>query len=187
MADSKKEKLKFYPTEQVEIMRIKRTLKGYRYAVTNYGRVVRFNKTPEDGTFTKQYFISDDYPCVYILNNGKRVNALVHRLVAQYFLPKPPKDHIFVIHKDRDNNNNKVSNLKWVNKAEHLQHAMAGDNWRNSYAKRKQYKLTEDRVRLIRRKIKEGKTRMKMIAKQFGITDMQIYRIKSGENWGWVK
>jgi hypothetical protein len=27
---------------------------------------------------------------------------------------------------------------------------------------------------------------MKMIAKQFDITPMQLYRIKSGENWGWV-
>jgi hypothetical protein len=27
---------------------------------------------------------------------------------------------------------------------------------------------------------------MKMIAKQFGVSEMQLYRIKSGENWGWV-
>ena len=26
-----------------------------------------------------------------------------------------------------------------------------------------------------------------MIAKQFGISEMQLYRIKSGENWGNVK
>jgi len=42
-------------------------------------------------------------------------------------------------------------------------------------------------VRLIRKKINEGKTRMKMIAKQFKISEMQLYRIKVGENWGWVK
>jgi len=27
---------------------------------------------------------------------------------------------------------------------------------------------------------------MKMIAKQFGISEMQLYRIKTGENWGSV-
>jgi hypothetical protein len=28
---------------------------------------------------------------------------------------------------------------------------------------------------------------LKMLAKQFGISEMQLYRIKSGENWGHVK
>jgi HNH endonuclease len=182
-----REKIKFYPTEKVEILPVRRTLKGHKYAVTNYGRVVRFGKTPDDGVLIKHYLAtSNNYPSVFIQNNDKRTNALIHRLVAECFLPKPRKDQIFVIHKDRDNNNNHPSNLKWVTKAEHLQHAMRGDSW-NSDAKRRQYKLTEDRVRLIRRKIEEGKTRMKMIAKQFGVTDMQLYRIKSGENWGWVK
>jgi hypothetical protein len=30
------------------------------------------------------------------------------------------------------------------------------------------------------------KTRIKMIAKQFGVSEMQIFRIKSGENWGHI-
>jgi uncharacterized protein YjcR len=32
----------------------------------------------------------------------------------------------------------------------------------------------------------EQKTRLKMIAKQFGVSEMQIRRIKSGENWGHI-
>jgi hypothetical protein len=28
---------------------------------------------------------------------------------------------------------------------------------------------------------------MKQIAEHFGISEMQLYRIKSGENWGHVK
>jgi DNA-binding Xre family transcriptional regulator len=31
------------------------------------------------------------------------------------------------------------------------------------------------------------KTRLKMLAKQFGISEMQVSRIKSGENWGHIK
>ena len=30
------------------------------------------------------------------------------------------------------------------------------------------------------------KTRIKMIAKQFGVSEMQIARIRSGENWGHI-
>ncbi len=180
--------LKFYPAERVKILPVRRTLKGHKYAVTNYGRVIRFNKTPKEGAFIKPYLAtSHGYLSVFIMNNGKRTNALIHRLVAMNFLAKPTKDQVFVIHKDRDNYNNHPSNLKWVTKAGHLKHAMKGDNWRNSYAKQMQYKLTENDVRNIRKKIKGGKTLMKEIAKQFGVTDMQIYRIKSGENWGWLK
>jgi HNH endonuclease len=183
-----KQPLKFYPTESVEILPVKRTPKGHKYAVTNHGRVIRFGKTPEDGVFIKHYLAtSHKYPAVYIQNNGKRTYAFIHRLVADRFLPKPKKDQVFVIHKDRVNSNNHPSNLKWVTKAEHLQHAMLGEAWQKAKGKRGNYKLTEDRVRLIRKKIKDGKTRMKMIAKQFGVSDMQLYRIKSGENWGWVK
>jgi hypothetical protein len=41
---------------------------------------------------------------------------------------------------------------------------------------------------MIKRKLSDPKrkTRMKMIAKQFGISEMQLYRIKTGENWGHV-
>ena len=187
MKVEKKENLKLYPTEKVEVMRIKRTLKGHRYAVTNFGRVIRFSTKPEDGAFANQYLISAGYPCVYIHDDGKRTNARIHRLVAEYFLPKPYKDQVFVIHKDRNKKNNSPSNLKWVSKQEHLEHAMSGEGWKNAFRKSNRFKLTEDRVRMIRRKLQEGKTRMRLIAKQFGITDMQLYRIKSGENWGWVK
>jgi len=49
-------------------------------------------------------------------------------------------------------------------------------------------KLNEGRVKIIKRKIFDPnrKTRMKIIAKEFGISTMQLYRIKSGENWGHV-
>jgi hypothetical protein len=187
MKQKTKQKLKFNPTEKVEVLPIRRTLKGHRYAVTNQGRVIRFSTTPAEGEFIKQYLISADYPCVFIQYNGKRTNQMVHRLVAKMFLPKPGRNQVFVIHKDRNKNNNHVSNLKWVSKEDHLKHAMESPAWKASYRKARRYKLTEDRVKIIKRKLREGKTRMKVLAKQFGITDMQLYRIKSGENWGWVK
>jgi len=41
---------------------------------------------------------------------------------------------------------------------------------------------------LIKKKLLDPnrKTRMKMLAHQFRISEMQLYRIKSGENWGHV-
>lgn len=187
MSRKNQEKIKLFSGEKIQLLPFRRTLKGHRYAVTNHGRVIRFQTTPEEGELIRQYKISAGYPCVFIQANGKRTNAMVHRLVAQAFLPPPQKAQVFVLHKDRDRTNNHATNLKWASKEEHLAHAMGGNDWKAAYRATGRYKLTEDRVRLIRKKIQEGKTRMKMIARQFGITDMQLYRIRSGENWGWVK
>ena len=38
----------------------------------------------------------------------------------------------------------------------------------------------------IKEKLNKGAT-LRQLAKQFGVSDMQIYRIKSGENWSSVK
>ena len=50
-------------------------------------------------------------------------------------------------------------------------------------------KLTVTKVMLIKKLLAkpEQRTRLKMIAKQFGVSEMQIRRIKSGENWSHVK
>jgi len=45
------------------------------------------------------------------------------------------------------------------------------------------YKLTETKVKIIKKLLRNDKNRLKMIAKQFGITHTQLNRIRSGENW----
>ena len=40
---------------------------------------------------------------------------------------------------------------------------------------------------MIKKMLKSDKNRLKMIAKQFGITHTQLNRIRSGENWKNVK
>jgi DNA-binding Xre family transcriptional regulator len=47
--------------------------------------------------------------------------------------------------------------------------------------------LTEGKVMLIKQMLRSDKSRLKMIAKQFGITHTQLNRIRSGENWKQVK
>ena len=46
-------------------------------------------------------------------------------------------------------------------------------------------KLTENNVRLIKKMINDPnrRTRLKIIAKRFGVTTMQLHSIKTGENW----
>ena len=39
----------------------------------------------------------------------------------------------------------------------------------------------------IKNKLMKGDITSKKLAEQFGVSDMQIYRIKTGENWGHIK
>jgi hypothetical protein len=63
-------------------------------------------------TFLEGYKTKQGYISVGLSNKGKLKNFLVHRLVAQAFIPNHEKKEI-VKHRDGDNENNDVSNLYW--------------------------------------------------------------------------
>jgi hypothetical protein len=181
------EKLKFYATEKWENVRGYKGGDGQRYAISNYGRIIAFWKTHDNGYFLKFSYIKN-YPGIQLRKDGMSRGHLVHRLVAEYFCTKPSASYRFVIHLDHNKENNYYRNLKWVTKVEMHAHMVKDPAYLQSkaqYSGRGQ-KLTTDRVKLIKKKLAEGKTRMKIIAKQFGISEMQLYRIKSGKNWGHV-
>jgi transcriptional regulator with GAF, ATPase, and Fis domain len=108
----------------------------------------------------------------------------VHRLVAEAFIPKERDDQHYVTHLDYDKSNNHVSNLKWVSERE-----LADHNNKNPRVMKKRvtgYKLTESDVKVIKKMLKNEKTRFSQIARQFGITHTQLNRIRKGQNWGHV-
>lgn len=182
------EKLKFHSTEKVITLRGYKGNDGQRYAITNFGRIIAFWDEHNNGYFLKYSYIKN-YPGIQLRKDGETTGFLVHRLVAQHFCEKPSAAHRYVIHLDYKKENNYYRNLKWVTLDEKHAHMIKDPNYLQSKAKftGRGHKLTIDRVKLIKRKLAEGKTRMKIIAKQFGISEMQLYRIKSGKNWGFVK
>ena len=154
------------------------------YQVSNYGRLVRF-KDGKPRLF--EPYIMNGYPYFRVkkVQYKKFKTYYLHKVVAQHFLEQG--DGVYVIHLDYDKLNNHVKNLKWATKREKELH-----QWKNPVfieAKKKQKrpyaKLTENKVRLIKKMINDPnrRTRLKIIAKQFGVSEMQLYRIKSGENW----
>ena len=50
-------------------------------------------------------------------------------------------------------------------------------------------KLIETQVIWLKKKLLDPnrKTRLKIFAKKFGVSEMTLHRIKSGENWGHIK
>jgi hypothetical protein len=84
-------------------------IEGYdNYFVSDRG-FIRNSRTKSylEGSKTKQ-----GYTSVALSNKGKVKNFLVHRLVAQAFIPNTENKEI-VRHRDGDNENNDVSNLYW--------------------------------------------------------------------------
>lgn len=152
--------------------------------VSNYGRVKRRKKNENYQlvNFTKT---SNFNMFWYLRKDGKKRTYYVHRAVAQLFLENTESKR-FVIHSDHDLENNLYKNLQWVNQKELTAHQVS--NPKRKVHKRTYSKLSEAKVRLLKRKINDPnrRTRLKMIAKQFGISEMQLYRIKSGQNWGSV-
>jgi hypothetical protein len=118
---------------------------------------------------------------------GKTTGRYVHKLVAQHFLKKENKDKIFVIHLDYDKKNNKIENLKWATKREKELHQFKNPTFIKSRENITYGKLSVGKVKIIKRQLLNKKNRLTMIAKRFGVSDMQIHRIKSGENWADVK
>ena len=73
----------------------------------------------------------------YAVTQIASTKYLVHRLVAEAFLPPPPTPkHVEVNHKDGDTTNNNVDNLEWCTKSENVQHSYATNTTRASSAGR---------------------------------------------------
>lgn len=83
------------------------------YQVSNLGRVKSLgnNKTKKE-KIMKPSVNKSGYLLICLSKNGYIKNYLVHRLVAQAFIPNP-YDLPQVNHKDEDKTNNVVSNLEW--------------------------------------------------------------------------
>ena len=93
---------------------------GYEglYKVSNLGRV----KKPMGAYSIILKPFVQDYKMVSLSSNHKSRKFLVHRLVAQAFIPNP-NDKEEVNHIDGNKLNNVVDNLEWCTKSENVEHA----------------------------------------------------------------
>lgn len=94
------------------------------YEVSNLGRVRNSKQNPKrvkTGHIFKLNTSTNGYQ--YLTLSSPRVYALVHRLVAETFLPNPDGKPC-VNHKDGNKTNNVVGNLEWVTWSENINHAI---------------------------------------------------------------
>ena len=99
---------------ETEIWKPKKDYEGL-YEVSNFGRVKSLgngNSNNSKERVLKPVKVKGGYLQVHLSKNGKRKMFLVHRLVAEAFIPNT--DNLpFINHKDEDKTNNSVENLEW--------------------------------------------------------------------------
>ena len=191
--------VKIHPLEQVkEVFFINKDKTKARYVITNYGRLISFtNDMKKDGHELKGGRVKDYRIYTYKYKEDGKVfykRYFYHKLVAENFLKKESDKQTYVLHLDYNLTNNHVVNLKWATREEMLKH------WRknpkvlkvledNHEKVRNGSKLTVTQVIHLKKRLADPhcNTRMKTLAKQFGISEMQLYRIKRGESWGRIK
>ena len=93
-----------------------RKIDGWPYSVSNDGKV----RNDRTGHILKTACVCG-YEQVHLWNNGKTKNYLVHRLVANAFVPNP-QGKPEVNHKDGVKTNNCFLNLEWVTGRENKKH-----------------------------------------------------------------
>ena len=157
------------------------------YEISNFGRIKSFQNTQE-GVLIHGSLIQG-YQSLNVRFQNKSVNHYLHKLVAKHFCQKNSPKDTFVIHLDYNKLDNRADNLQWADRSKVTEHNKNNPSVINRLIphRTKNYKLTEGKVMLIKQMLKSDKSRLKMIAKQFGITHTQLNRIRSGENWKQVK
>jgi hypothetical protein len=182
--------------EKWKVITFHKAVSGKQYAISNHGRLGCFDKQPADGEQVKGS-LQEGYPIWRFRKKKKNGTIahhafLLHRLVAQSFLPAPQKGEKVVIHFNYKKTDNRYTNLGWATIAEASAHAqgsplvkkarkLAAENGIGGNTK-----LTIEKVREIKSMLADRKT-LKEIAAIYKVSDMQIYRIKIGENWKHVK
>ena len=78
------------------------------YIITENGNIFSY----KSNKFLKHTLNKGGYHMVDLYNNGKRKRFLIHRLVAEAFIPNP-NNLPCVNHKDENKSNNNVNNLEW--------------------------------------------------------------------------
>lgn len=115
--------------------------------------------------------------------NGVYTNPMVHRVVAQAFIPNP-ENKPQVNHINGDKSDNRVENLEWVTCQENIDHAWATGLHKPRYGDdANASKYTEKQVHEVCKLLEQNKLLNTEIAKITGVDVYVISKIKCRNCW----
>lgn len=190
------QKLKRLTGEKFKQLKFKKGAFKYNYAISNLGRLVSYEKDINSGTVLK-CGTQKGFKIWRCKPAGETRAFLIHKLVAENFLPKTKIKGALVIHLDHKKDNNNSKNLKWVTLLDQRRHANKSVASKRAFKKLQEMnrnrasgnKLKIAQVKAIKKLLSNPnrKDSHKSIAKKFKVSEMQIYRIKRGELWKSIK
>jgi hypothetical protein len=164
-----------------------------KYAVSSSGRAASYsNDITTDGKILNGSLTSGYRTLNLHLENGNGTIYL-HREIARLFCKKPSPKYKYVIHINHRKEDNNFKNLKWATIEEVGNHQQSSPQ-KIAYKKRQAnktegLKLNVTKVKSIKEAINNPKRKLtyRQMAVKYNVSEMTLYRIKSGENWGKVK
>jgi len=164
-----------------------------KYAVSSLGRAASFSEHIEKDGKLLTGSLTSGYRTLNLHIDGSNGTIYIHREIARMFCKKKSPKHKFVIHVNHKKKDNNYKNLKWATLQEvssHQQFSPEKIAYKKRQANRTEgLKLNATQVKTIKALIKDPKRKLtyKQLAAKYKVSEMTLYRIKSGENWGRVK
>lgn len=145
-----------------------RVIPGFKdYEINNYGDIISYKRGV--AKYLSTFPVAGGrYLGVHL--GSQHCLFYIHQLVALTFIGTCPED-MEVAHKDGNNFNNHVSNLEYKTHLNNMKDTIEHDSGL--------YKLTDEQVVEIKKLL--GKKPIRLIAKQFKVTEGCIYNIRNGE------
>ncbi|RYY93257.1 MAG: hypothetical protein EOO11_20030 [Chitinophagaceae bacterium] len=163
-----------------------------RYALSSHGRIASYREEVlEDGKLLNGS-VTTGYRTLNLHRPDSKGTLYIHRELAKLFLKRPGPKYAFVIHKNHDKLDNHIKNLKWATLEEMIDHQQTSPAklaYKEKQANRTTgLKLTISQVRRIKDQLNSDRRRLtiKQLAEKYDVSEMTLYRIKSGENWARV-
>lgn len=160
-----------------------------KYAVSSHGRMASYHdEILADGKIL-QGSLTSGYKTLNLHIDGTNGTIYFHREVAKLFNEKKSLKQKFVIHLNHVKTDNHYKNLKWSDQEEVSAHQQKSPHKiaykKIQHSRTKGLKLDAKDVKAIKAMIgnKNRKLTHKQIAEKYDVSEMTIYRIKSGENW----
>lgn len=178
-------KVKSFWNEKWEMVQTRVPTNLVNYHISNHGRLKSVMKKDGAERLLNPTLMKDGYKRANMKVQGRKMEVYpIHRLVFNYFVGTQEEGEYFVIHKDGNKQNNHVKNLELMNRKQLNQRWDEKGFYKNiDLASKKNVKLTETKVRLLRQRLKKGKTKKSILAKQFNISLAQLRKVELGLSW----